>query len=91
MMVTFIYRQITKDQGLWASIPHEAPDGIDGEIRMRQGVIAGYLHGEPRCAVSDTGFFYGIDAMGKNLSRKEAFNIGLIEEHHMVEEGAICR
>lgn len=79
--VTFHYRQLTRDQGLWVSIPHEAPAGIDGEIRMRQGVIAGHLFGEPRCAVSDTGFFYGLDSQGRELSAKEACQIGLIEEH----------
>lgn len=79
--VTFCYRQLTRDEGLWVSIPHEAPTGIDGEIRMRQGVIAGHLLGEPRCAVSDTGFFYGLDAKGAELTVSEARRIGLIEEY----------
>lgn len=83
MNATFHYRQLTRDQGLWISTPHEAPPGVDGEIRMRQGVIAGFLHGEPRCAVSDTGYFYGLDAKGINLSRKEACRIGLIEDYQL--------
>ncbi len=77
--VTFCYRELTKTEGLWVSIPHEAPAGHKGETHMRQGVIGGHV-GSPRCAVADSGFFYGLDAHGKELSRDGAAKLGLIEE-----------
>lgn len=82
-MITFYFREMTGDAGLWVSIPHQALDGVDGERHMRQGVIGGFV-GSPRCAVSvETGFFYGIGKDGKELSLKDAWQIGLIEDHHL--------
>lgn len=77
--VTYCYRELTKTEGLWVSIPHEAPAGHKGETHMRQGVMGGHV-GSPRCAVADTGFFYGLDAHGRELSRDGAAKLGLIEE-----------
>lgn len=81
--VTFHYRQLTRAEGLWISIPHTAPAGNDGERHMRQGVLGGFFSGEPRCAVSDTGFFFGLDAGGKEMTRDEAVKIGLAEEEEV--------
>lgn len=82
-LVTFCFREMTREEGLWESIPHQCPDGVTGEQQMRQGVIGGFV-GSPRCAVSvETGFFYGLGINGKELSVKDAWQLGLIEDHHL--------
>lgn len=80
--MNFHYRELTRDAGLWVSALHECPDGVLGERLMRQGVIGGYIS-SPRCAVSSTGFFYGLGSDGKEMDRVKAFELGLIEEWHL--------
>lgn len=75
------YRELTPE-GLWISIPHECPSGAHGERLMRQGVLGGYVS-SPRCAVSNSGFFFGLNAKGAEMDRQEAFELGLIEAHHL--------
>lgn len=80
--ITFHYRELTRDAGLWVSTLHECQDGEYGEQLMRQGVIGGFSSC-PRCAVSSAGFFYGLGSDGKELDRVKAFELGLIEEWHL--------
>lgn len=58
--IDFIIEQDTKS-GPWRSIPHQVTD----KRHVRQTIIGGYLHGEPRRAVSlDGKTLYAIDAKG---------------------------
>jgi hypothetical protein len=79
--ITFHYREMTAE-GLWVSQPHQVPDNACGETYMRQGVIGGFVS-SPRCAVSDTGFFYGLGRNGREIDPPTAFSLGLIEERHL--------
>lgn len=66
--ITFVYLQRTK-QGLWTSTEHLARD----IVQVRQGVIAGYLHGEERWAeLPDGSFLYGLRADGNPMTSADA-------------------
>lgn len=72
-MRKFHYRELTKTEGLWVSIEQEA----EKDHHIVQGVVAGFSS-QPRCAVSDDGFFYGLDAHGKEITKTQATEIGLL-------------
>ena len=61
----YILRQVSRQGELWVS-----PECFYAPTlqHVRQAVVAGYLHGEPRWAETvDSGMFlYGIDARGKS-------------------------
>lgn len=75
------YRELTPE-GLWVSVPHECPVGARGEQFMRQGVIGGFTS-SPRCAVTSTGFFYGLGKNGLEIDQVKALELGLIEKHQL--------
>lgn len=58
--------QLSKGEGLWTSPVFEAVYAFEAN----QAVIAGFLMGSPRWAVSEAGtFLYGLDAKGKPLAQ----------------------
>jgi len=85
--LVFHFRELTRTEGLWISIPHQVPHGAAGEVQMRQGVIGGHV-GSPRCAFAENGFFYGLGADGRQIDRLKAYEIGLIEKDHLDREEA---
>lgn len=85
--LVFHYRELTRTEGLWVSIPHQVPHGAAGEVQIRQGVIGGHV-GSPRCAIAENGFFYGLGADGRQIDRLKAYEIGLIKEDDLDREEA---
>lgn len=60
----YVLKQILEDGNLWVS-----SEVFEGEPRaIRQAVIAGWLHGQPRWAEDERGgFLYGLDNRGNEI------------------------
>lgn len=72
-------------QGVWTSVAQTPPKHIssrvDCEMHIRTVVNAGHLIGHPRMAIGEDGFFYGVDADKKPISRAKAMEMGTSASH----------
>ena len=61
-MIRYTLHQWCRDGERWISPESFLAEGL---VQVRQAVIAGYLHGEPRWAEDETGaVIFGLDARG---------------------------